>query len=99
MSKRGLGNNPLSPTPAPAVAVDELIRNTAPESGAEAERAPQSPSPQTPGSAGTGKMVAKSVQLDALLNERLRRFAFETHKKEAHVIREALHAWLAAKGF
>jgi predicted transcriptional regulator len=44
-------------------------------------------------------MVPKSLQIDSLLNERLRRFAFDTRTKEAQIIRDALHAWLAAKGF
>lgn len=45
------------------------------------------------------KLVPKSVQIDSLLNERLRRFAFESRKKEAQILREALHQYLAKEGY
>lgn len=44
-------------------------------------------------------MIPKSIQLDSLLNERLRRYAFESRTKEAQIIRDALHAWLAQQVF
>ena len=84
MSKKGLGNNPLVST----TAQDELIRTT------------EHPTAIAPATAKpVAKMVPKSLQIDSLLNERLRRYAFESRTKEAQVFRDALHAWLAGKGF
>ncbi len=85
MSKKGLGNNPLAAT---QTGQDELIRTT----GEPTAVAPATTKP-------AARMVPKSLQIDSLLNERLRRFAFDTRTKEAQIIRDALHAWLAAKGF
>ena len=85
---KGLGNNPLAP--AYSSVQDELIRKT------------ESVTPVTTTAkpvVSAAKMIPKSIQLDSLLNERLRRYAFESRTKEAQIIRDALHAWLAQQGF
>jgi hypothetical protein len=45
------------------------------------------------------KLVPKSVQIDSLLNERLRRCAYESRKKEAQILRDALHQYLSKEGY
>lgn len=83
---KGLGNNPLQNGGA-----DTLIRSTEAISvRTELPQAQQAPS---------ARLVAKSMQLDSLLNERLRRCAYESRTKEAQIIREALHEYLAKKGY
>ena len=85
---KGLGNNPLASAPVQ----DELIRQTAPPAQAATTAAKAA-------TTSAAKLVPKSLQLDSLLNERLRRYAFESRTKEAQIMRDALHAWLAGKGF
>lgn len=84
---KGLGNNPLQP----GGEKDPLIRSTEPAAVATGK-------PQAQVSAAS-RVVPKSMQLDSLLNERLRRCAYEKRKKEAQIIREALHEYLAKMGF
>lgn len=84
---KGLGNNPLASAPVQ----DELIRQTSPAAPAATATKPIT--------ASAAKLVPKSLQLDSLLNERLRRYAFESRTKEAQIMRDALHAWLAQHGF
>lgn len=85
---KGLGNNPLVSAPVQ----DELIRQTVPA-------APVAADAGKPAAGSATKLVSKSLQLDSLLNERLRRCAFESRTKEAQIMRDALHAWLAQHGF
>ena len=85
---KGLGNNPLQNEQS---GQDQLIRST--EAVAVAAAKPQARA-STP-----ARLVPKSMQLDSLLNERLRRCAFETRTKEAQIFREALHEFLAKRGF
>jgi hypothetical protein len=86
--KKGLGNNPLQNGDQ-----DTLIRST--------EGQPASAESKTGQTATVkpGQLVPKSMQLDSLLNERLRRYAYESRKKEAQIFREALHKYLAENGF
>jgi len=80
---KGLGNNPL--------AGDELIRSTEPmPARGQAQKAP---------SLATSGAVAKSIQIDSLLNERLRKYSFDNRRKEVQVIRDALHKYLAEMGY
>ena len=81
---KGLGNNPL--------AGDELIRSTEPTPPAR----PKSPKVQP---VTTASLVAKSIQIDSLLNERLRQYSFDSRRKEVQVIRDALHKYLAENGY
>jgi len=86
--KKGLGNNPLQNGDP-----DILIRST------EGQTALADAKPGQMAMVKPGQLVPKSMQLDSLLNERLRRYAYESRKKEAQIIREALHKYLAENGF
>jgi len=85
--KKGLGNNPLQSGDP-----DILIRST------EGQQAPTEAKPVQTATVKPGQLVPKSIQLDSLLNERLRRYAFESRKKETQIIREALHKYLSEQG-
>ncbi len=41
------------------------------------------------------EQIAMTVRLPADLYERLRRFAFDSHRKQAEIVREALERYLA----
>jgi len=82
---KGLGNNPLGNEDSP-------LRPTAASGQAMPEQPKMQPQPGA-------RVVPKSLQIDSLLNERLRRFAFESRKKEAQIMREALHQYLAKEGY
>jgi len=86
--KKGLGNNPLQGDDQ-----DILIRST------EGHTVQTSSKPAQSATVKSSQLVPKSLQIDSLLNERLRRYAFENRKKEARIIREALHKYLADMGY
>jgi len=86
--KKGLGNNPLQGDDQ-----DILIRST------EGQTVQTSSKPAQSATVKSSQLVPKSLQIDSLLNERLRRYAFENRKKEARIIREALHKYLADMGY